>query len=234
MAELDLSRLGPWEQLLKRMLWRQLGDIRGQRLLDFGSGEGYTSAHFAPHNDVTALEPSPDMLSRRVTHPAYRQLEGGVECLSAFVDATFDLVLCHNVLEYVDDKAAVLRELTRVLRPGGALSLVKHNRPGRVLQMAVLLDDFDQAHRLLSGEGSPTSQFGEIRYYEDGAAGDWCPELRLESCRGLRAFWDLQQRQEKHGDPAWQAEMLRLEERVAELEPYRSVAFFHHLVWRKE
>lgn len=30
--------LGPWEQLLKRMLWSQLGDIENKRILEFGSG----------------------------------------------------------------------------------------------------------------------------------------------------------------------------------------------------
>ena len=45
-------------------------------------------------------------------------------------------------------------------------SLVKHNRNGRVMQMAVLLDDFEKANALMDGEDSMASKFGAIRYYE--------------------------------------------------------------------
>lgn len=71
---MELDRLPPWEKMLKQMVWQQLGDVRGKRILDFGSGEGWTAAHLAQHNDVTALEPSGDMLSRRVGLGSYRQL----------------------------------------------------------------------------------------------------------------------------------------------------------------
>ena len=64
----------------------------------------------------------------------------------------FDIVLCHNVLEYIDDKERVVKELCRVLKPGGMLSVVKHNRAGRVMQMAVLLDELEKAHQLLDGK----------------------------------------------------------------------------------
>jgi len=233
MAGIDFSAMQPWEALFRRLLWPQLDFIQGMRVLDFGSGEGATAAYLAKSNSVVAVEPSSDMLKNRVTEPPYEQLQGSTEVLQSMPDASFDAVICHNVLEYIDDKAGVLHELLRVLRPGGVMSVVKHNRPGRVMQMAVLLDDFDKAHALLSGEDSPTSRFGMIRYYEDGDVTRWLPEFCVEKCCGLRTFWDLQQNQERHRDPAWQEKMLELERRVSETEPYRSMAFFHHLIGRK-
>lgn len=43
MSKFDLTMLPPWEQLFKRVLWAQLGDLRGKRILDFGSGVGVTA-----------------------------------------------------------------------------------------------------------------------------------------------------------------------------------------------
>ena len=222
-----------WEYLLKRMLWQQLGDVRGMRILDFGSGEGDTAAHFAQDNDVTAVEPWADMLSRRA-EGAYTQLQGSIETVQAMPASSFDLVICHNVLEYVDDKAAYLAELARVVKPGGYMSLAKHNRAGRVMQMAVLLNDFAMANTLLDGGNGTTSQFGDIRYYEDGDALRWLPGFSREKLWGCRTFWDLQQKQECHTDPAWQEKMLALETRVSVLPQYQAVAFFHHLLLRKD
>lgn len=224
--------MNTWDYLLKQMLWKQLDFVQGMKILDFGSGAGETAAHLAKCNDVTAVEPSAGMLGQRV-EGAYTQLHGGIALVQAMEDASFDMVLCHNVLEYVDEKEAYLRELARVVKPGGLLSLVKHNRAGRVMQMAVLLNNFDMANTLLSGGNGITSQFGDIRYYQDEDALRWLPDMELLRLWGARTFWDLQQKQECHTDPAWQASMLALENRVAEIKAYQDIAFFHHLLLRK-
>lgn len=158
--------MNTWDYLIKQMLWKQLGFARDMKILDFGSGAGETAAHLAACNVVTAVEPSPDMLADR-TEGTYTQLQGGIELVQAMPEKAFDMIVCHNVLEYVDEKETYLRELARVVKPGGYLSLVKHNRPGRVMQMTVLLNDFDMANRLLDGGNGTTSKFGDIRYYED-------------------------------------------------------------------
>lgn len=148
-----MKKLPPWDRLLKEMLWQQLAFVQGMEVLDFGSGEGVTAAHMASHNRVTAVEPSPEMLAYRDTGRDYTQLEGDVARVNAMPERSFDAVLCHNVLEYVEDKPAVLRALCRVLRPGGILSLCKHNRAGRVSQV----DSFRQIaffhHLILRKEG---------------------------------------------------------------------------------
>ena len=221
-----------WDYLLKQMLWKQLSFASGMKILDFGSGEGDTAAHLALCNDVTAVETSADMLASRVAG-AYAQLQGGIELIQAMPKEAFDLVVCHNVLEYVDDKEGHLRALARVVKPGGYLSLVKHNRPGRVMQMAVLLNDFDMANNLLDGGDGKSGQFGDIRYYEDEDALRWLPGFSCEKCWGARTFWDLQQKQECHTDIAWQQNMLALEEKVSTMLPYQNIAFFHHLLMKK-
>jgi len=229
-----MSELTDWDRLLKRILWTQLGDIKGKKILDFGSGEGITANRFAKDNEVVAVEPWEEMLQNRWQDYEYLQIQGGVSAIAEMEDDSFDMVFCHNVLEYIDDKAQVIKELCRVLKPGGQLSLVKHNRAGRVMQMAVLLDDFDKAHDLLDGKDSAASKFGAIRYYEDASVMDWAPALRLVESFGIRTFWDLQQKQEKHGLDDWQDKMVELELRASQIEEFRAVAFFHHLVFEKE
>ena len=54
---MKLNDLQPWETLMKRMVWLQLGDIKNKKILDFGSGIGITANYLAANNDVLAIEP---------------------------------------------------------------------------------------------------------------------------------------------------------------------------------
>lgn len=229
----DITDLPAWERLFKKIVWKQLGDMEGKKILDFGSGEGITANHFAEKNDVTAIEPSKEMLSNAWKDYEYTQIVGDVNALSAFKNETFDMIICHNVLEYIDDKAAVVKALARVLKKDGIISIVKHNRAGRVMQMAVLLDDFEKANEILDGKDSTASKFGTIRYYEDNDITKWEPQITVSDILGIRTFWDLQQNQQRHGDEAWQEKMLQLELRVSQMQEYKDIAFFHHLLLKK-
>ena len=230
----DVKELPAWERLFKKIVWNQLGDLEGKKILDFGSGEGITANYFAGNNDVTAIEPSEEMLSNAWKDYEYTQIIGDVSALYVFNDEAFDIIICHNVLEYIDDKEAVVKALARVLKKDGILSIAKHNRVGRVMQMAVLLDDFEKTNALLDGENSTASKFGAIRYYEDDDIIKWASELTVSEVFGIRTFWDLQQNQEKHGDENWQDKMMQLEMRVAQIPAYKEIAFFHHLLLKKD
>lgn len=225
-----ITKLPAWERLLKKIIWKQIGDIEGKQILDFGSGEGVTANHFAMNNEVIAIEPSEEMLANAWKDYQYKQIVGDANALSEFDDESFDVIICHNVLEYIDDKAAVINALTRILKKDGFISIAKHNRAGRVMQMAILLDDFEKANALLDGEKSSASKFGAIRYYEDNDIQKWEPSLTISTIFGIRTFWDLQQNQEKHGDEEWQEKILQLEMRVAQVPEYRDIASFHHLI----
>ena len=229
----SIVELPAWERLFKRIVWQQIGKPEGLRILDFGSGEGITADHFASDNNVTAVEPSEEMLSSAWKDHDYSQIVGDVSSMSVLEDQTFDLVIFHNVLEYIDDKKQVINELARVLKSKGKLSVVKHNRAGRVMQMAVLLDDQEKANSLLDGNNSTASKFGAIRYYDDKDIANWEDSLHLIDSFGIRAFWDLQQNQEKHDQEEWQKKMVQLEMRVSQIDEYRNIAFFHHLVYEK-
>lgn len=90
------------------------------RLLELGCGTGHWTEHFAQQGfDVMAIDPAEAMLDvARQRHPAVTFVRAAAERLP-FADASFTAVAAMAVLEFVVDPAAVVREIGRVLQPGG-------------------------------------------------------------------------------------------------------------------
>lgn len=223
-----------WELLQKKITWQQLAFLQNKKILDFGSGNGATADHFAINNQVIAIEPDEKMLNDRFTENNYKQIKGNINELKNFADASFDVILCHNVLEYADEREKILKEFSRILKIDGKLSILKHNKPGRVMQMVVLLNNFEHANELLSGKNGQAKQFGTINYYKDTEIMKWSNKFEIEKVLGIRTFWDLQQNQEIQKSKIWQEKMLDIELKVSELEEYKNIAFFHHIILRKK
>lgn len=228
-----VTDLPPWECLMKRMVWEQLGEIRDKKILDFGSGIGVTANYLAEYNDVVAIEPDENSVKERWIDNQYTQIVGSTDELCKFADETFDIIICHNVLEYVEDREDIVNEFVRVLKQNGKISIVKHNRVGRVMQMIVLLNNFENAHSLLDGSDGMTAKYGAIHYYEDEDIEKWCSKLSITKTLGMRTFWDMQQNQEIQKDAEWQDKMMEIEMRVSDMEEYKNIAFFHHLIVEK-
>ena len=110
-----------------------IGAPAGRRLLDLGAGMGgFAVAAAREGGHVTALEYNGDYCAIvRLRGRRYGLdlpvVQGAGEALP-FPEASFDLVCSWDVLEHVQDPAAVLREAQRVLRPGGAFLLTVVNR----------------------------------------------------------------------------------------------------------
>lgn len=229
-----IDQLPTWEKLAKVIIWQQIGELKGKKILDFGSGTGITADHFTAYNQVTAIEPSEYILTNQVNTNGYRQIVGSTDELKKLPSNSFDYILCHNVLEYANDREIIVGEFYRLLKPSGKLSIVKHNRNGRVMQMVVLLNNFDEANNLLDGHNSNAQQFGTIKYYDDSDITDWCAGFVLQESFGLRTFWDLQQNQEIQKDEEWQKKMMDIEMRVSQNPDFQVIAFFHHLIFQKQ
>lgn len=224
----------PWELLQKKMIWEQLKFIHNKRVLDFGSGNGITADHFAIDNEVIAIEPDEKMLQDRFTENEYTQIKGDINEVKNFEDESFDVILCHNVFEYASEREKIIKEFSRILKTNGYLSVLKHNRAGRVMQMVVLLNNFEHANELLEDKNGYAQQFGTINYYEDTEILEWSDKFKIERILGMRTFWDLQQNQEIHKDKTWQEQMLKIELKVSELEEYKAIASFHHIILQKK
>jgi S-adenosylmethionine-dependent methyltransferase len=131
-------------------------------VVDVGAGTGGFAVRLAKlGHHVTVVDPSPDALAAA----RWRAAELGVtltavqgeasEVAGLVGDGAADLVVCHNVLEYVDSPAAAMAAITRVLRPGGTVSVLAANVVAAVLQRA-LAGRYEEARRLLtSNAGDP-------------------------------------------------------------------------------
>ena len=152
----------PWGRLYYKLIWSQLADFADSdtarrvptKILDFGSGFGTTSNYLAKNNEVIAVEPNVDMTEERERENNYTQLNGKIEKLKDFSDGYFDVVTCHNVLEFVPERAEYVKEFSRVLKSGGIMSIVKHNKTGRIMFRVIFENNIDEAIKLLDGGDS--------------------------------------------------------------------------------
>jgi demethylmenaquinone methyltransferase / 2-methoxy-6-polyprenyl-1,4-benzoquinol methylase len=118
----------------------------GQRILDVATGTGmvaYELIHRAGC-EVTALDQSEQMLAgARARFSRERSLadrvtfvQGEAEHLP-FADGQFDALTFTYLLRYVDDRSATMRELARVVKPGGRIGMVEFAVPGNPVLRAL-------------------------------------------------------------------------------------------------
>jgi ubiquinone/menaquinone biosynthesis C-methylase UbiE len=102
--------------------------VRGRRVLDCGCGAGeYVLALCQRGADAWGIELSRDKLTTAPAPVAGRVSVGDLQDI-AFRNATVDIALMNEVLEHVPDDSRALREVNRVLKPGGVLLIFSPNR----------------------------------------------------------------------------------------------------------
>ncbi len=242
------------------VVWAALSDRLGQlgadgtalHVLDIGGGTGGFAVRVAElGHRVTVVDPSPDalaILDRRSRETGVDDrvtgIQGDLSTLAAHrAEGTLaddlDAVLCHGVLEIVEDPAVALAGLRDVLRPGGLLSLLCAQRHAAVLARA-MAGHFDQALATLTG---PTAdQAGQAdRTAQAGAApsgplqpqrftADELVDLLLAAgferptLHAVRVFSDLVPSSLVDLEPGASASLAALEQAVAERPEYLTLA----------
>jgi S-adenosylmethionine-dependent methyltransferase len=146
---------------------------RSLRGLDLGCGTGATAVRLARLGiHVTLLDSAPAMLDSAKRTVQEAGVDGEValkhgdaaQVANLFPVGSFDIVLCHNILEYVDDPSAVLSAAAQVLRTDstgkGILSILVRNRAGEVFKAGIEAGDLGAAERNLSAGWGYESLFG--------------------------------------------------------------------------
>lgn len=222
----------PWGELFYKLVWNHL-QFRDMKILDFGSGFGITAEHLSKNNSVIAIEPNEDMVKLSMNDGSYTQLLGSIEKLKDFEDSSFDVILCHNVLEYMDEREELLGEFFRLLKDDGILSIVKHNKLGKIMHKAVFEFNTDEVKKLLQGDNTESVNFGLIREYGiDDLRSLIKEKFDITDIFGIRTFFGIQHNSFKN-EPDWVKKMYELECAVESIRDFYNIAFFQHLLLKK-
>lgn len=175
----------------------------GLHALDLGCGTGAVGVRLAQHGlHVTLLDASLPMLDlakraaqeNGVTERVALKHGDVAQVSSLFEPRSFDVILCHNILEYVDDPGAVLRSAARALRDrSGIISILVRNQPGEVFRAAVKDGDLAAAEQNLAAEWGYESLYGgKVRLFsaESLEAILSSASLAVTAERGVRVISD--------------------------------------------
>jgi S-adenosylmethionine-dependent methyltransferase len=144
--------------------------VNSLRALDLGCGTGAAAVRLARLGfHVTLLDSSATMLALAER----TNVEAGVsdkitvkrgdaaQLADIFQTGSFDIILCHNLMEYVDDPGSVLRGAARALRDSSAmLSVLVRNQAGEVFKAAIQAGDLAAAENGLTAEWAQESLYG--------------------------------------------------------------------------
>lgn len=228
-------------ELMQRQLYEHLGEPPA-RVCDVGGGAGHNSIPLARQGyEVKILDPSEEMLQK-----AQQSLEAEEEAVRGRVEfvvgsgedaprifggKTFDAVLCHGVLIYLEKADPLLEALSAIARPGAVVSILTKNadalamRPaleGRYKEALAAFDADRETNRLGIDTWTDTVPELSERLERYG--------IELEQWYGVRVFTDhLDDRPPGPGLP----EILEAEWEAGRRDPYRGVARMVHLVGRK-
>ena len=171
--------------------------------LDVGAGTGTTAVRLARLGiHVTLLDSSPAMLdiAQRAAQEAgvtekIALQHGDAELFANLFHArSFDVILCHNILEYVDDPAAVLLGAARSLRDSSSiLSVLVRNWAGEVFKTAIQSGDLAAAENSLTAEWAHESLYGgRVRLFTPNDLRNMLTKAALAAIaeRGVRVLAD--------------------------------------------
>ena len=223
----------PWGKIQYEITFAQLVHLKNKKILDFGSGFGLVSQFLGENNEVVAIEPEKEMLFAYPNH-TYKKILGSLEQVEKFESESFDIVLCHNVLEYIEEnnRENYLAELKRVLKQDGKLSIIKHNQVGKIMQSVVFSNDVDQALELLKGNEFRSVSFNSGTTYTIDKLLEMS-KMKLVKYQAIRTFYSLQMNEVKTKDK-WLEKMTEVELAVCDLLPYKDISFLQHVWLMKE
>jgi SAM-dependent methyltransferase len=238
----------PWGRLrysvTEANLLRHL-DSTPQRMLDVAGGNGLEAVRLAARgHEVTVLDPAGAMLSdamRRaealdVADRLHVVQAGAEDAPELFGKDSFDVVLCHNLLQYVEDRPAVLGAIMAPLRANGLLSVLAPNADSDPMRTAIRRLDPRRALSELDSELSYVDLFDiDLPACTAAETMGHLTELGfgLIVRYGVRCVCDYIVDDERKSDPSFFAELERLELAMADRMPYLLTARFFHLVARR-
>lgn len=206
-------------------------------VLDVGGGLGQMSLSLAEAGHrVTYCEPAQNLFEQALASFSGAQAEDRIEVINDPVQSlfdkgrSFDLIICHAVLEWLEQPQQVLSQILKLVRTDGYLSLMFFNVHSIILRN-LLRGNFRKA---ISGDfsGDPGSMT-PLNPLEPEMVMLWLRDngmhIKLET--GIRSFSDYLSRE--HRERTSIEELYDLERRFARQEPYLRMARYIHVLARK-
>jgi S-adenosylmethionine-dependent methyltransferase len=203
-----------------------------QRVLDVAGGSGLDAVRLAARgHEVTVLDPAGAMLRSAKEQAEAVDVADRLHVVQASAEDApelfgadeFDVVLCHNLLQYVEDTRELLAAITEPLRQGGVLSVLAPNADADPLRSAIRDLDPEQAlFDLDLGACTATTIIGNLAELGFG----------LVVRYGVRCVSDYIGNDEIKRDPEFLAQLERLELALADRMPYLLTARYFHLIAR--
>lgn len=212
---------------------------RSLHALDFGCGTGAIGVRLARLGlHVTLLDASLAMLdfAKRaaqeagVTERIVLRHGNAAQFASLFPAESFDVIICHNVLEFVDDPVAVLRSAARALRDRSSIiSVLVRNQAGEVLKAALLNGDLAAAQRNVTAEWGDEALYGtRVRLFtpESLQAMLVASSFAVTEARGVRVVSDYLPPKVSRNDEY--ERILELERKLGRRREFAAVARYTH------
>lgn len=233
-------------KLFYSIAWKQMECIikDKQDALDMGCGFGLTSIWLSEQGyHVTGIDITPDMIKAAKQKAKEKKqeitfIQGELESVQKILKGkTFDFIICHNVLGYLDQPVEALEKLKGLLNPKGYLSIIVHNPTAKVLMKAIGDKDVKMAKELVNQEKefNPLIK-AYVNQYSHPTYLKWFNQLELDLIRhyGIRCVFDYMQQNGIKGEGLMNFEdLLELELHLGSLTPYRDIAFFYHFILQK-
>src|SRR3954470_23417993 len=226
-----------WDAL-REVLEEHQSSVGGASVVDIGGGTGGVAVRVAElGHRVVVIDPSPDALAtlaRRAEESGVADRvtgrQGDLASLPGLVpDGAADVVLCHGVLEIVDDPAAALDALAALLRPGGTLSLLVNQRHAAVVTRA-MAGHFVQARALLEGPSAPADGPSRRFTADEVSAALTAAGFDTEAMHAVRVFVDLVPSSLLDLEPGAGRALVELEQAVATRPEYLTLATQVHAI----
>ena len=213
------------------------------RALDLGGGTGCMSVRLARKQfQVVLVDSSEKMLgiagkeaeaSGVAERISLRHADAG-ELQKLFERQSFDIVVCHNLLEYLTDPGAIVRGISYVLRKDGMVSLLVRNRAGEVLKAAIKSPDLGLAKKHLTAQTVVDSLYGKpARVFDPADVVEMLSKANLEVIaeRGVRVFSDY--REMADADRETYLRLLELEFTLGSQRQFAAMARYIQIIARQ-
>ena len=208
------------------------------KVLDAGVGSGHMAQYIAEkQHQLVACDISETMLAEaqsKITAACPNVQAEFLHCplqqLPETMNANFDLILCHAVLEWLGEPEAAIKTLLRLLKPAGQLSLMFYNRHAIILHN-LLKGNFNKVKsnnfKGHPGGLTPSNPIDPAQVFQSLEAHN----MHIEIFSGVRVVHDYIRKDIRNNRST--ADLLEMELAFSRQEPYRMMGRYIHLLCRR-